>query len=98
VALAEMAFGGIVGFDVDLATTGLDSPAAALSAEGGSRWIVECDPTRRREFAKVMTGIPVAEFGTVVGGPSQVRWNESVLATPDLAELYPRWRAGIGPL
>jgi phosphoribosylformylglycinamidine synthase len=41
VTLAEMSFGGGLGFEVDLAATGLKSAGTALAAEGRSRFVVE---------------------------------------------------------
>src|SRR5208282_3049639 len=41
VTLSEMAFGGELGFSVDLKAVGVKSPGTALVAEGASRFVVE---------------------------------------------------------
>ncbi|HEV2450111.1 MAG TPA: AIR synthase-related protein, partial [Thermoplasmata archaeon] len=94
VTLAEMAFGGGLGFDVDLASLRLPSAAHALVAEGGSRWLVEVDAAQRAKFERATRGEPRVRVGTVVAGAGRLREGERTLAEIDLAALYPRWRAG----
>ena len=94
--LAEMAFGGALGFDVDLGATGLSAPDVALAAEGGSRWVVEVPPARRRSFRRSMRGTPVAELGVVTPGSTRLRWGPKILADEPMGSLYERWRAGVG--
>ncbi len=95
VALAEMAFGGGLGFDVDLDATGLGGPGLALAAEGGSRFVVEVPTARARPFRAAMRGVPCVELGAVTDGPGVVRWHGAAAASIDLARLYPRWRGGL---
>jgi phosphoribosylformylglycinamidine synthase subunit PurL len=95
VTLAEMAFGGGVGFDVDLAETGLAGPGVALAAEGHSRLVVEVPSRSATAFEQAMPPSPCRAIGTVRAGPGNLRWGERPVATIDLAALYPRWREGL---
>ncbi|MGA7922705.1 MAG: phosphoribosylformylglycinamidine synthase subunit PurL [Thermoplasmata archaeon] len=96
VALPEMAFGGGLGFSVDLAKVGLETPAHALAAEGMSRWVVEVDADRVTEFDRAFEGLPCAHLGTVAKGPGRWLWRGRELSRLDLTRLYARWRAGLG--
>ncbi|HYB63576.1 MAG TPA: phosphoribosylformylglycinamidine synthase subunit PurL, partial [Thermoplasmata archaeon] len=95
VAAAEMAFGGGVGFDLDLEATGLDGPGIAAVAEGGSRLVVEVPDRAVRAFERTMRGSPFSRLGTVTAAGGAVRWGPRALAELDLARLYPRWRTGL---
>jgi phosphoribosylformylglycinamidine synthase subunit PurL len=97
VALPEMAFGGGLGFAVDLAATGLPSAGLSLVAEGASRFVVEVRADGVARFARAMRGIPTVRLGTVTDdGAGRLAWGGRSVAALDLAELYPRWRAGLG--
>ena len=94
-ALAEMAFGGALGFDADLAATGLHGPGLAAVAEGGSRLVVEVPPARRKAFERTLRGSPIAPLGAVGEADGILRWGAREVARLDLAELYPRWRSAL---
>lgn len=96
VALAEMAFGGNLGIDVDLAITGLPDAGLALAAEGGSRFVVEVGADLRRSFERRVRDLPVARLGLVTPARATLRWADRSLADIDLDALYGRWRAGLG--
>ncbi len=95
VTLAEMAFGGGLGFTVDLDRTGLGDPALALVAEGGSRWVVEVPAGREARFERLLHGVPIAALGTVTAGEGDLRWSRRTLGTVPLAPLYDRWHRGL---
>ncbi|MFY9717851.1 MAG: phosphoribosylformylglycinamidine synthase subunit PurL [Thermoplasmata archaeon] len=95
VTLAEMAFGGGLGLDVDLAATGLAGPGIALAAEGGSRFVVEVPDAGAAAFERTLRSSPCAALGVVSEGGARLRWDERTVATVDLARLYPRWRDGL---
>jgi len=95
VALAEMAFGGGRGFEVDLERTGLASPGLAMVAEGASRLLVEVPARSRRSFEGAMRGVPCIAFGSVTAERGLFRWGAKTVATIDLAGIYPRWRSGL---
>ncbi len=96
VTLAEMAFGGDLGFDVDLAATGLSGPGSALAAEGASRWVVEVPPDRADRFEAALAGEPCRPLGAVTPNGGTLRWEGRELARIDLRGLYERWRRGLG--
>ncbi len=95
--LIEMAFGGGLGFSVDLAATELPGPGLAAVAEGASRWVVEVDRTKVGAFERCLHADPVARLGSVTAMGGVFRWGERVEATVDLTELYSHWRAGLLP-
>jgi phosphoribosylformylglycinamidine synthase subunit PurL len=95
VALFEMAFGGGLGFSVDLARTGLAGPGSALVTEGASRWIVEVRAGSAGAFERAFRGRPIVKLGEVREGPGLLRWNEKEVGRIDLEELYRRWRTGL---
>ncbi len=96
VTLAEMAFGGALGFDVDLAATGLPTAALALAAEGGSRWILEGDRAAERRLVRSAERLPLVRLGEVVRPPhGTFRFGSGdPVARVDLERLYPLWRRG----
>ncbi len=96
VTLAEMAFGGRLGFDVDLEVVGLDSPGLALVVEGRSRFVIEVPVAKERSFLRTLARTPRARLGTVVSRGGTLRWGRRILAELDLDALYERWRAGLG--
>jgi phosphoribosylformylglycinamidine synthase subunit PurL len=96
-SLLEMAFGGGLGFSVDLSATGLSGPGLAAVAEGGSRWVVEVDRLSVAAFERQFRGEPVARLGSVTEGEGIFRWGEAVHARLDLNELYQAWRGGLLP-
>jgi len=95
VTLSEMAFGGGLGFDVDLAATGLSGPGIALAAEGRSRLVVEVPPGSAAAFERTMRPVPCVPIGTVTEGAGTLRWVDRTVATIDLDGLYARWRNGL---
>ncbi len=96
VTLSEMAFGGGLGFAVDLDATGLGSPSLALAAEGGSRFVVEVPEAKRRSFERTFASPAGARLGEVATTDATLRWKGHVLATVPLLPLYERWRGGLG--
>ncbi len=96
VTLCEMAFGGSLGFSVDVAATGLPGPGLALVAEGGSRFVVEIRPGAERAFERAMGPIPHAVLGEVTERTGTIRWSGRSVASLPLDSLYPRWRDGLG--
>ena len=95
VTLAEMAFGGGLGFEVDLSATGLPGPGVAAVSEGGSRLVVEVPPEQERSLARTLRGSPVARLGSVTEGAGRLRWEGQELATLDLGALYLRWSSAL---
>jgi phosphoribosylformylglycinamidine synthase subunit PurL len=96
VALAEMAFGGHLGIDVDLEATGLAAPGLALVAEGASRFVVEVPVGDADRFEAALEGRPFDLFGRVTSSEAVLRWAGRERARIDLETLYPAWRDGLG--
>ena len=96
-ALVEMAFGGGLGFSVDLAATGLSGPGLAAVAEGASRWVIEVDRAGVESFEEWLRGGPLRRLGSVTAATGTFRWGDRVQAELDLSELYPLWRSGLTP-
>jgi phosphoribosylformylglycinamidine synthase len=72
VALAEMAFSGEVGADVDglKALPGdAASETAKLFSESPSRFVIEAKPEHAAKLAEVFSGLPFAKIGTTVKEP-----------------------------
>ena len=96
VALAEMAFGGGLGFTVDLEATGLGNPGSALVAEGASRFVVEVAPGRIPDLEASLPPTERRRIGAVAAEGGLLQWKGKTLARVDLKALYPRWRTGLG--
>jgi phosphoribosylformylglycinamidine synthase len=96
VTLCEMAFGGGLGFVVDLDQTSLRTPSLALAAEGGSRFVVEVPEGEHRRFERTFASFDCARLGVVTAADATLRWKAQTLATIPLLPLYERWRSGLG--
>jgi len=96
VVLCEMAFGGDLGFAVDLDATGLAGPGVALVAEGASRFVVEVPEVEAREFEARFPRTERRRLGSVTAKDGLLRWKGKEVARVDLRALYPRWRTGLG--
>ncbi|MCI4368388.1 MAG: phosphoribosylformylglycinamidine synthase subunit PurL [Thermoplasmata archaeon] len=95
VTLAEMAFGGGLGFDVDLAATGLSDAGLALASEGRSRWVLEVPSENVPPFERRFAGLSCRRLGTVTTGGALLRWGGPALADVPLETLYDRWHTGL---
>lgn len=96
VTLCEMAFGGELGFAVDLSATGLPGPGLAAVAEGGSRWVVEVARDQGASFERAFRGLPCARLGETLTGPEgRFGFGPKELGAVDLDALYERWRQGL---
>ncbi len=102
VALAEMAFAGRLGLDVELAgLPGADqlAPAARLFSESNSRLLVEVEPGQAQAWEQTLarTGAPAARLGTVTAAPRLVvRLNGQALIDEPIAELKTAWQRPLG--
>src|SRR5205814_5137622 len=69
VAVAEMAFAGGVGADVNPGAGSKLSDAAVLFSESTTRFVVEVRPDRVAEFEKCCAGVPLTPLGQTVKEP-----------------------------
>ena len=96
VTLAEMAFGGGLGFEVDLDRISLPSPGLALAAEGGSRWVVEVAERATARFERTLGPVPFVRLGRVGAAPiGTLDASDRPAARIELAPLYDRWRGDL---
>jgi len=66
VALAESAFAGGYGMDVDLTAVAAPSDVVALFSESQSRFVVTVSSDRRTALEEALSGCPIAPLGEVI--------------------------------
>ncbi|MGC6488561.1 MAG: phosphoribosylformylglycinamidine synthase subunit PurL [Planctomycetota bacterium] len=95
-SVAEMAIGGKLGADVDVATmptAGDLSPTKRLFSESQSRLLLEVPPDRLTELAAALDGVPYAVVGEVTE-PAQLRYTNggATLAALAVADAEAAWK------
>ncbi|GAB6166865.1 phosphoribosylformylglycinamidine synthase subunit PurL [Thermostilla marina] len=100
VSLAEMAFSGGCGAEIDIEPVPRDdeteASAAILFSESNSRFLVEVDASRTDAFEQALAGIPFARIGVVSDGTSLVvRRGDAALIRAEIDDLKAAWQ---GPL
>ncbi len=97
VAVAEMAFAGQLGVDVELdaavAASGL-SVGEQLFSESNSRFVVEVDAQHEAAFLETLGGVPCVKLGVVSGGDNVniTAGGQSVVGA-QWRELYDAWHS-----
>lgn len=92
VALAEMAFAGNLGADIDLAPLGGLPTATKLFSESNTRFLLEVPADKAADFEALMGALPLTRIGDVTAGPHlHVHDGGEVLHT-DVQELREIWR------
>ncbi len=91
VAVAEMCLGGNIGADV---STGYDR--WYLFSESSTRWIVEIEPSNKKEFLSSMT-VPVLELGKVGGKSLRIK-DRCMLVNLSLSEMRKAWSGALPKL
>ncbi len=91
VAVAEMCLGGNIGAHV---STGYDR--WYLFSESSTRWIVEIEPSKKKEFLASMT-VPVMELGKVGGRSLRVK-DRCMLVNVSLNEMRKAWSGALPKL
>ena len=93
-ALAESAFAGGYGMDLDIACLGLDSAAVALFSESQSRFVVTVASEQVAAFEAALADAPVYKLGTVTDGDRlEIRNGETCHVNASLTELKEAWQA-----
>ena len=97
VALAETAFAGGLGMNIDLAqvaTNDIIRNDTVLFSESQSRFVVTVPPQNKREFEKIMKGHVFAPIGHVTGDQDFVvkGLNGKVIIRANIGELKDAWQ------
>jgi len=93
-ALAETAFAGMLGMEIDCGPIALDLPAATLFSESQSRFIVTVHPNDAALFEAAMAGSPCYRIGEVTEHPVlRIGANGAAWISADIAELKEAWQA-----
>ncbi len=97
VAVAEMAFGGNVGVEVDLqkvAQTMFIDAWTSLFAESNTRFLCEVKPENAAKFEATLAQLPIACVGkTVDSGTMKVTFESQELIELPLEQLKQTWLA-----
>ena len=92
-AVAEMAFAGGFGAEVDIASVEADSDLIRLFAESNSRFVVEITPENQAAFETAMNGVSISLLGKVTDGDSVTICNgETKLISESLQKLKSSWQ------
>lgn len=93
VALAESAFAGGLGMELDLSPLGLDSAVAALFSESQSRFVVTVSPGKAQAFEAGMAGSTIHKLGkTTQETRFVVRQRGHVVVDAPVDELKSAWK------
>ena len=93
-ALAESAFAGGYGMDVDLAAVGVESNAVALFSESQSRFVATVSTEKAAAFEAKLAGCPVQRVGEVIEEASlRMSGLNGFAAEAPLAELKAAWKS-----
>ena len=93
VALAESAFAGGCGMDVDVRGIPVDNAAVALFGESQSRFVATVHPKHVDAFESALEGSPFTRLGKVIGGPQfKVKAHNGASVNASIAELKAAWQ------
>jgi phosphoribosylformylglycinamidine synthase len=95
VAIAEMAFAGMVGAELDqLATIPAESDLVRLFSESPSRFLIEVPPTAAPAIESLFEGLPLYRIGRTIAEPvlRVAATSGGWLLAADLADLKSVWR------
>lgn len=100
VTLAEAAFSGKAGLEIDLCSLPMDddsSKAAMLFGESPSRLVVEIAPENLEKVADLFEGLPFACLGRATAEHDNLRieWGKEILVDESLSELKATWKSGL---
>jgi len=97
VALAEMAFAGGLGAEVNLAPLPVDadhSTAVRLFSESNTRFLCEVAPAKQAAFEQALAGLPVAQVGSVSSNARVTIHNrDQAVVASDINTLKQAWKA-----
>jgi phosphoribosylformylglycinamidine synthase len=101
VALAETAFAGGLGMEIDLGKvpiTGVDRDDLLLFSETQSRFVVTISPDKKGGFEEVLGGIVYGLLGTVTAGPvfKVVGLSGKEIIRSNIQDLKEAWKRPLG--
>ncbi len=96
ITAAEMAFAGELGMKIDLKKVPADLKRndKILFSESNSRFLVEIDKSKQKEFEKIMKGNVFAKIGEVISDKklTVIGLNEKFVVKEDVNELKKVWK------
>lgn len=93
VALAESAFAGGFGMDLDIAPIALDNNVATLFSESASRFVATVRPDHAAAFEAALGGMPCTRLGSVTAGTNfSIRCKNGAQVLAPLAGLKEAWQ------
>ena len=93
VALAESAFAGGLGIDVDISILQVESNIIGLFSESQSRFVVTISPEHRAAFEQLFQGLPIYQIGQVIPEKIlRIQGMNNYIGTASLAELKEAWQ------
>lgn len=100
VTLAEAAFSGKAGLEIDLCSLPMDddaSKAAMLFGEAPSRVVIEVAPENLEKVAALFEGLPFACLGRAAAEHSNLNivWGKETLMNEPIDELKSLWKNGL---
>jgi len=99
VALAEMAFSGGLGMTARLDKVAMKNKIKrndfVLFSESHSRFIVEVEPAKQKEFESALKGLPFGLIGRVEGSPEFVIYglDQKVCVNAQISDLKQAWQS-----
>lgn len=100
VTLAEMAFSGKAGLEIDLCSLPMDDlagKAAMLFGESPSRLVIEVAPKDFDKVANLFDGLPFAALGRATGSHANLRieWGKEILLDQPISDLKAIWKESL---
>jgi phosphoribosylformylglycinamidine synthase len=96
-ALAESAFAGGFGMEIDLTRIAADTDAIALFSESQGRFVVTVPPANSRAFESAMAGAPLVRVGAVTAlDIFRIHGRDGFKGEARLSELKHAWQRTLG--
>ena len=94
VAVAESAFAGGCGIDLDVSGMAVANDVVALFSESQSRFVVTVEPDKAGDFEAALDGCPVTRLGVVTEDLAfNVRGRAGAVVETSIGELKEAWQA-----
>ena len=92
-ALAETAFAGELGMDIDLRPMGLGNDAVALFSESAGRFVATVPAAQADAFERTMAGCDLARLGVVIAEPElRLHGRRGPIGAAPLRKLKEAWQ------